>query len=52
MIEACIRLEFYDELEKMMTEFPDNSPYLIKLGEKFQLAGLCKNAVKCYERCG
>lgn len=52
LIEAYTRLEDYDNLDKIANELPDNSPLLADLGERFQIMGIAKSAVKCFERIG
>jgi len=42
LIESYYRLEDMDNLSKLITILPENSPLLDKLGEKFQSIGLCE----------
>jgi WD repeat-containing protein 35 len=35
LIEAYVRLEDYDSLDKLANELPEGSPMLNELGEKF-----------------
>ena len=52
MIEAYYNTEDFENLEKIIPNLPEGSKQLLDLGEKFQLVGLCENAVRCYERAG
>ena len=52
LIEAYTRLEDYDSLEKLASDLPEGSPLLNELGERFQLMGLARSAVKCFEKTG
>lgn len=52
MIEAYTRLQDYESLEKLIAEIPERNELLQDLGDKFQQAGLCDAAVKCYEKFG
>lgn len=52
MVEAYSRLEDYASLEKLIMEIPERTQLLMVLGEKFQMVGLCENAVKCFEKFG
>lgn len=52
MIEAYHNLEDFDSLELQIGNLPEGSPLLFSLGDKFQNAGLCEQAVKCYKKIG
>ena len=52
LVEAYFKLEDFDNLEKLLTILPENSPILEALGERFQSMGLCDSATKSYLRMG
>ena len=52
LIESYYKMEDTQNMEKMITILPENSPLLDKLAEKFSSLGLCEAAVECYVKSG
>ncbi len=52
LAECYYRLEQFNELIKMATELPDESPLLYTLAQRFESVGMVKEAVDCYIRSG
>ncbi|GAB5366413.1 hypothetical protein AAMO2058_001141600 [Amorphochlora amoebiformis] len=46
--ECAYAVDDYDTLKKLLETIPDGTPWLKKLGVKFQSVGLCEEAVKAY----
>ncbi|KAL4456550.1 hypothetical protein ABPG74_000657 [Tetrahymena malaccensis] len=52
LIEAYTRIQDYESLEKLIAEIPERNELLQDMGDRFQQAGLCDAAVRCYEKFG
>ena len=52
LLKCFSALEDYDGLEQLLATLPESSPLLWDLGEIFQTAGLCQQAIKAFLMAG
>ncbi|CAD8136286.1 unnamed protein product [Paramecium pentaurelia] len=52
LIETSFMIEDYQTLEELANSMQEGNALLCDLGERFQLLGMAKSAIKCFEKAG